>query len=217
MTSPSSTSDASTIARRGVMLVLSSPSGAGKSTISRALLESEGDLALSVSVTTRAPRPGEDEAVHYFFRSIPDVEAMAEKGELLEWAKVFENYYGTPRQPVENALSAGRDVMFDIDWQGNRQLKENAPDDVVSIFILPPSLAELEQRLVKRGQDSAEIIAKRMAKAVDEISHWGEYDYCVVNVSLEDSIAQVRAILHAERLKRERRVGMAAFVQSSLS
>lgn len=216
MTTPVSQS-AAPIARRGVMLVLSSPSGAGKSTISRALLDSEAELALSVSVTTRDPRPGEDEAVHYFFRSVPEVEAMAEKGELLEWAKVFENYYGTPRQPVEQALQAGRDVMFDIDWQGNRQLKANAPDDVVSIFILPPSLAELESRLVKRGQDSAEVIAKRMAKAVDEISHWDEYDYCVVNISLEDSIAQVKAILHAERLKRDRRIGMAAFVAGALA
>lgn len=216
MTTPVS-QPAAPIARRGVMLVLSSPSGAGKSSISRALLDSEAELALSVSVTTRDPRPGEDEAIHYFFRSVPEVEAMAEKGELLEWAKVFENYYGTPRQPVEQALQAGRDVMFDIDWQGNRQLKANAPDDVVSIFILPPSLAELESRLVKRGQDSAEVIAKRMAKAVDEISHWGEYDYCVVNISLEDSIAQVKAILHAERLKRERRIGMAAFVADALA
>jgi guanylate kinase len=196
------------------MLVLSSPSGAGKSTISRALLDSEPDLALSVSVTTRAPRPGEDEAIHYFFRSIPQVETMVEQKELLEWAKVFDNYYGTPRQPVEDALSQGRDVMFDIDWQGNRQLRDNAPDDLVSIFILPPSLPELERRLTARGQDSAEVIAKRMAKAMDEISHWSEYDYCVVNHDLETSIAQVRAILHAERQKRQRQVALPAFIES---
>lgn len=203
---------ASPIARRGVMLVLSSPSGAGKSTISRALLASEPDLALSVSVTTRAPRPGEEEAVHYFFRTIEQVEQMVDQSALLEWARVFDNYYGTPRQPVEDALSNGRDVMFDIDWQGNRQIRDNAADDLVSIFILPPSLSELESRLRNRGQDSDEVIARRMAKAMDEISHWDEYDYCVVNEDLDDSIAQVRAILHAERLKRERRVGMADFI-----
>lgn len=200
------------IARRGLMLVLSSPSGAGKSSVSRALLEQEPSLALSVSVTTRPPRPGEDEAVHYFFRSVPEVEQMAEKGDLLEWAKVFDNYYGTPRQPVEQALRAGRDVMFDIDWQGNRQLRQNAGADVVSVFILPPSIAELERRLVGRGQDSAEIIAKRMSKAHDEISHWDEYDYVLVNVTLEDCIAQVRAILTAERLKRAKIGGMGDFV-----
>ncbi len=202
----------SPVARRGVMLVLSSPSGAGKSTISRALLASEPEMALSVSVTTRSPRPGEEEGVHYFFRSIPQVEEMVEQQQLLEWAKVFDNYYGTPRQPVEDALAQGHDVMFDIDWQGNRQLRANAPADLVSVFILPPSLPELERRLTGRGQDSAEVIAKRMAKAMDEISHWDEYDYCVINQDLEDSIAQVRAILHAERLKRERRIGMAGFI-----
>lgn len=202
------------IQRRGLMLVLSSPSGAGKSTISRALLAQDDNLALSVSVTTRSPRPGEDDGVHYYFRTIEQAEAMAASGGFLEHARVFENIYGTPRQAVEDALQAGHDVMFDIDWQGNRQLAANARDDLVSVFILPPSLEELERRLNGRGQDSAETIAKRMAKAKDEISHWDEYDYVVVNTDLDASIAAVQAIVAAERLKRTRQVGLAGFIQT---
>lgn len=197
---------------RGVMLVLSSPSGAGKSTISRALLERDPRLSMSVSMTTSPPRPGEVDGVDYFFRSIPDVQAMVAQGGMLEHAKVFDNYYGTPRQPVEEALRDGRDVLFDIDWQGTQQLAQNAREDLVSVFILPPSLEELERRLRGRAQDPEEVVRKRMSKASDEMSHWPEYDYVVVNVDIEDSILAVQAILRAERLKRTRQMGLAQFV-----
>ncbi|MBB6209484.1 guanylate kinase [Novispirillum itersonii] len=197
---------------RGVMLVLSSPSGAGKSTISRALLERDPHLSMSVSVTTRSPRPGEVDGVHYFFRGIPEVQAMVEQGEMLEHARVFDNYYGTPRQPVEDALRTGRDVLFDIDWQGTQQLAQNAREDLVSVFILPPSLEELERRLRGRAQDPEEVVRKRMSKASDEMSHWPEYDYVVINVDIEESIQAVQAILRAERLKRNRQMGLAQFV-----
>lgn len=202
------------IKRRGLMLVLSSPSGAGKSTISRALLERDDRLAMSVSVTTRPPRPGEVDGVHYFFKTKEECDRMVVEGEFLEHAKVFDNYYGTPRQPVENALASGRDVLFDIDWQGTQQLAQTAREDLVSVFILPPSIEELETRLRGRAQDPEEVVAKRMAKASDEMSHWPEYDYVIVNVDVETSIAQVQAILQAERLKRGRQVGLAQFVNA---
>ncbi|AIB14143.1 guanylate kinase (plasmid) [Azospirillum argentinense] len=202
------------IARRGLMLVLSSPSGAGKTTISRRLLDRDPGITLSVSVTTRPMRPGEQPGVHYYFVDMPEFDRMAGQGELLEHARVFGNCYGTPRHAVETALSAGRDVLFDIDWQGMQQLAANARADLVSVFVLPPSGTELERRLHSRGQDSAEVIAQRMAKASDEISHWGEYDYVIVNNDVDESVTAVQAILRAERLRRTRQVGMPAFVES---
>jgi guanylate kinase len=195
------------------MLVLSSPSGAGKTSIAKALLKAEPNLVLSVSATTRSPRPGEVDGVDYYFVSVPQFQRMKADGEFLEDARVFDNLYGTPRVHVEKQLSAGRDVLFDIDWQGTQQLRENARDDLVSVFILPPSLAELERRLRSRGQDSDETVRKRMARAADEMSHWPEYDYIVINRDLEGSIAQVKAILAAERLKRARQIGLGDFVK----
>lgn len=194
--------------RRGVMLVLSSPSGAGKTTIAREVLTQNQQLNLSVSVTTRDPRPGEVEGKDYFFVSETQFQQLAEDNALLEHAKVFDNYYGTPRQAVEKVLSVGQDVLFDIDWQGARQLRAAAPADLVSIFILPPSMVELERRLYGRGQDSDDIIQGRMARAADEMSHWGEYDYIVINHDIAESIAQVQAILMAERQKRQRLTGL---------
>ncbi|MBK3774573.1 guanylate kinase [Azospirillum brasilense] len=202
------------ISRRGLMLVLSSPSGAGKTTISRRLLDRDPGITLSVSVTTRPMRPGEQPGIHYYFVDMPEFDRMAGQGELLEHARVFGNCYGTPRHAVETALSAGRDVLFDIDWQGMQQLAANARADLVSIFVLPPSGTELERRLHSRGQDSAEVIAQRMAKASDEISHWAEYDYVIVNNDVDESVQAVQAILRAERLRRTRQVGLPAFVQS---
>lgn len=201
------------IRRRGLMLVLSSPSGAGKTTISRRLMALEPELTLSISATTRPMRPGERDTVDYHFVDHTDFDLMVNRGEFLEYAKVFDHYYGTPRKPVERALVSGRDVMFDIDWQGTQQLAQAAREDLVSIFILPPSMRALEQRLKTRAQDSAEVVAKRMAKAADEMSHWAEYDYVLVNDDLETSIARVRGILTAERLKRMRQVGLAEFVK----
>ncbi|AMW33902.1 guanylate kinase [Haematospirillum jordaniae] len=200
------------VSRRGLMLILSSPSGAGKSTIAQAILEQDNCLELSVSVTTRSPRPGEIDGVHYHFRTHTDVEAMVAAGGFLEHAQVFDNHYGTPREPVEKALAAGKDVLFDIDWQGARQLTEKAANDVVRIFILPPSLSELERRLRGRGQDPDEVVRKRMAKASSEMEHWAEYDYVLVNTDLDASIRAVRSILEAERLKRSRQKGMETFV-----
>lgn len=196
------------------MLVLSSPSGAGKSTISKALLGDHGDLAMSVSATTRPMRPGEVEGKDYFFVDKARFEQMVEAGEFLEHAKVFDNYYGTPRGPVEAALSAGKDVLFDVDWQGTQQLRQNARDDLVSIFILPPSIEELERRLYARAQDSAEVVKGRMAKATSEMSHWAEYDYIIVNADIDTSVAEARSILAAERLRRERRIGLLDFVRT---
>ncbi len=201
------------IRRRGLMLVLSSPSGAGKTSISRELLERDDDLYMSVSATTRPRRPGEVDGVHYKFVDKTDFDLMVNRQELLEFAKVFDHYYGTPRGPVEEALSAGHDVLFDIDWQGTQQLDERAREDLVSVFILPPSTAELERRLNTRAQDSAEVISNRMAKAADEMTHWSEYDYVVVNQSFEDSVGQIQAILAAERLKRTRQEGLSDFVR----
>ena len=201
------------VQRRGLMLVLSSPSGAGKTTISRRLLGLESALTMSVSATTRPKRPGEVAGVDYHFVDPTEFGLMINRGEFLEHAKVFDNYYGTPRGPVEAALRHGADVLFDIDWQGTQQLAQNARDDLVAVFILPPSTRELEQRLKARAQDSAEVVAGRMAKAADEMSHWAEYDYIIVNRNIEESVAQVRAILTAERLRRQRQVGLPEFVK----
>ena len=201
------------IKRRGLMLVLSSPSGAGKTTISRRLLDTDNNLSLSISATTRPPRPGEIEGQDYYFVDSERFDEMVRKDELLEHALVFGNNYGTPRGPVEQALEAGRDVLFAIDWQGTQQVREAARDDLVSVFILPPSTGELERRLHTRAQDSDEVVRSRMAKAADEMSHWAEYDYIIINDDLEKSVEQVEAILTAERLKRERRIGLGAFVK----
>ena len=202
------------IARRGLMFVLSSPSGAGKTTLSRMLLKADRNVELSVSVTTRPRRPGEIEGRDYRFIDLARFEAMVTKNELLEWAEVFGYRYGTPRRPVEKALRAGRDVLFDIDWQGTQQLREKARDDLVSVFILPPTIKELHRRLQRRAQDSRAIIVSRMAKAADEMSHWPEYDYVIVNRDIDDAFDQVQAILAAERLKRERRIGLSSFVRA---
>jgi guanylate kinase len=202
------------VARRGLMLVLSSPSGAGKTTLSRLLLERDPAIDLSISVTTRPPRPGEVDGRDYHFIERARFDAMIKRGELLEWAQVFGNGYGTPRAPVEKALAAGRDVLFDIDWQGTQQLREKGRDDLVSVFVLPPSIPDLEQRLRTRAQDSADVIHSRMAKAADEMSHWAEYDYVIINRRVEDAFENVRAILAAERLKRERQPGLSDFVRS---
>lgn len=200
------------IARRGLMLVLSSPSGAGKSTIARALLSRDANLSMSVSMTTRPPRPGEVDGKDYVFVSTDAYREMVESDGFLEHATVFDNHYGTPRAPVEAAMAEGRDVLFDVDWQGTQQLRQNARADLVSVFILPPSRAELERRLRGRAQDPLEVVLRRMAKAADEMSHWAEYDYVVVNACIEDAVAGVEAILAAERLRRDRRIGLAAFV-----
>lgn len=200
------------IQKRGMMLVLSSPSGAGKSTISRALLENDANLTMSVSATTRAARPGEVDGKDYYFIEKTKFESMVAGGQFLEHAQVFDNYYGTPKAPVEEALQAGKDVLFDVDWQGTQQLSESAPKDLVRVFILPPSHDELERRLRARAQDPEDVILKRMSKASDEMSHYFEYDYIVVNEVIEDSVAQVRAIVSAERQKRERQVGLRDFV-----
>lgn len=199
--------------RRGLMFVLSSPSGAGKSTLSRMLTEKVSDLRMSVSVTTRAKRPGEIEGQDYYFIDKAKFDAMARADELLESAPVFDNHYGTPREPVRNALAAGQDVLFDIDWQGTQQLREKARDDVVSVFILPPSAADLEKRLHKRAQDSDEVIQGRMSRASHELSHWAEYDYVVVNRDVDVAFGELKTILKAERLKRVRQTGLSAFVR----
>ena len=196
------------------MLVLSSPSGAGKTTISRKLLEREAGLAMSVSVTTRPKRPGERDGVDYTFIDQAAFERMVAEGGLLEHATVFGNSYGTPRAAVAQALDQGRDVLFDIDWQGTQQLRESAREDLVSVFVLPPSTEELERRLHARAQDPEEVVRARMAKAADEMSHWPEYDYVIVNTDIEASVAAVREILHAERLRRERQIGLRDFVES---
>ncbi len=201
------------VERRGLMFVLSSPSGAGKTTLSRMLVSETPDLQMSVSATTRAMRPGEIEGRDYFFVDQARFDAMAKAGELLEWANVFDNRYGTPRAPVDAALSAGKDVLFDIDWQGTQQLRDKQPSDVVSVFILPPSVQALEHRLHTRAQDSDEVIRGRMKKAGDEMSHFDAYDYIVVNDNIGIAFEAVKAILRAEQLKRERQVGLAAFVQ----
>jgi guanylate kinase len=201
------------IARRGLMLVLSSPSGAGKTTLSRMLIEAERNVTLSVSTTTRPRRPNEKHGRHYHFVSQARFDAMVKRKAFLEWARVFGNCYGTPRAPVERALKRGHDVLFDVDWQGTQQLREKAPDDLVSVFVLPPSAAELKRRLKKRAQDTYDVIAARMSKAASEMSHWAEYDYVIVNSDLQQAFLDLRAILAAERLKRERQTGLSAFVR----
>jgi guanylate kinase len=207
-------SEAPHISRRGLLLVLSSPSGAGKTTLSRRLLAAEPDMAMSVSVTTRKPRPGEVEAKDYFFVDEARFTQMRDAGELLEWARVFGNHYGTPKQPVMEALAQGRDVMFDIDWQGAQQLRESASADLVRVFILPPSAAALEARLTTRAQDSAEVVKARMAAASAEIGHWAEYDYVIVNADLDQSLGSLRTIVAAERLKRDRQIGLPDLVRA---
>lgn len=205
--------DVAHLERRGLMLVLSSPSGAGKSSISRALVKVEGDcLFLSISVTTRARRPSEVDHHHYHFIDSDRFARMRDGGELLEWAEVHGNLYGTPGAPVEEALASGRDVLFDIDWQGAKQLAASKPDDVVQVFILPPSMAELKARLERRAEDDEETIRRRLRNARDEIEHWCDYDYVVVNEDLEHALAVVRAILVAERHRRVRQHGLADFV-----
>src|SRR3954471_21237499 len=200
------------VERRGLMFVLSSPSGAGKTTLSRMLIDKMPGLKMSVSATTRPMRPGEVDGRDYFFVDKPKFEEMADTGELLEWATVFDNRYGTPRAPVESALSASQDVLFDIDWQGTQQLRDKAPNDVVSVFILPPSVQALEQRLHTRAQDSDEVIRGRMKKAGDEMSHFDAYDYIVVNDNIGIAFEAVKSILRAEQLKRDRQVGLSDFV-----
>jgi guanylate kinase len=201
------------IARRGLMFVLSSPSGAGKTTMSRMLLRADRNVELSISVTTRPKRRGEINGRDYHFIDRARFDEMVARGELLEWAEVFEHRYGTPRQPVTKALQAGRDVLFDIDWQGTQQLREKARSDLVSVFILPPTSTELERRLRRRAQDSKSVIGTRMAKAAGEMSHWPEYDYVIVNRDKQTAFAELRAILAAERLKRERQIGLSDFVR----
>jgi guanylate kinase len=205
------------IARRGIMLVVSSPSGAGKTTLTRNLLEMEENVSLSVSVTTRARRSSEIEGVHYYFISKRRFESMRDSDELLEWAEVHGNYYGTPREPVEKALASGRDMLFDIDWQGTQQLYAKMRDDVVSVFVLPPSAAELKARLERRAEDSGEVITRRLRNAAEEIPHWNEYDYVLVNRDLDKSFVRLRAILTAERLKRVLRPNLEGFVAELLA
>jgi len=195
------------------MLVLSSPSGAGKTTLSRRLLESDPEIEMSVSATTRKPRPGEQEGRDYYFLNTEDFGIMRNRGEFLEHAKVFGNYYGTPRKPVHDALARGQDVLFDIDWQGTQQLDETATEDLVKVFILPPSVQELEKRLTARAQDPADVVAARMAKASDEISHYQEYDYIIINDNMDKAFAELQAILRAERLRRRRLTGLSNFVK----
>jgi len=206
--------DSGQIQRRGLMLVLSSPSGAGKTTLSRQLLDNDKQIQLSVSATTRARRSGERDGVDYHFVDTATFSGMIERGEFLEHARVFDHFYGTPRAPVEGALMAGRDVLFDIDWQGTQQLKEKAGSDLVTVFILPPSTRDLERRLITRAQDSMEVVQKRMAKAADEMSHWAEYDYQIINRDIATSLMELKSILTAERLKRERQVGLSNFVKA---
>ena len=201
------------IARRGLLLVMSSPSGAGKTTLSRKLLATDSNITMSVSVTTRSPRPGEVDGKDYYFITKDRFAQMRDRNELLEWAEVFGNFYGTPRKPVEEALGKGRDVLFDIDWQGTQQLAQAMEDDLVRLFILPPSAEELQNRLINRAQDSSSVVAKRMAEASREISHWPEYDYVIVNDNIEESHKQVMAVLSAERLRRRRRIGLTQFVR----
>lgn len=205
------------IERRGLLLVLSSPSGAGKTTLAQKLVESDQHIAMSISVTTRTSRPGECEGKDYFFISEQEFMRRRDTGDLLEWAAVFDHFYGTPKQPVMDALAGGRDVLFDIDWQGAQQLNEQLPHDLVRVFILPPDGKTLERRLKARAQDTPEVVEKRMRKASAEISHWPEYDYVIVNRDVDTSHAALSAILTAERLKRRRQLGLSTFVRDIVS
>jgi guanylate kinase len=207
---------ATLIGRRGLLLILSSPSGAGKSTLTRNLVREDQGIRLSVSVTTRARRASEIDGVHYRFIDHDEFLALRERGDLLEWAEVHGNFYGTPRKPVEQALAQGRDMMFDIDWQGTRQVVESMRPDVVSVFILPPSMAELKSRLERRAEDPPEVIARRLRNAREEIAQWEAYDYVLVNDDLDRTFGELKSILAAERLRRERRQGLDAFVQGLL-
>ncbi len=202
------------VTRRGLLFVLSSPSGAGKTTLAKGVLAADLDISMSVSVTTRPPRPGERDGHDYHFVDIARFETMRASDALLEWANVFDNSYGTPKAPIADALKRGQDVLFDIDWQGAQQLKAALPGDVVSVFVLPPSVRALETRLRTRAQDPESVVARRMAAANSEISHWAEYDYVVINVDVDKSLAKVRAILAAERMRPERMAGLADFVRS---
>ncbi|CAN7229216.1 guanylate kinase [Rhizobium rhizogenes] len=204
------------IARRGLMLAISSPSGAGKSTIARTLLDTDKHVGLSVSVTTRQRRPSEIAGVHYHFVSQREFERLRDSDSLLEWAEVHGNFYGTPREPVETAMAEGRDMLFDIDWQGAQQLQEKMPADVVSIFVLPPTMTELQSRLHRRAEDSEEVIATRLANSRSEIAHWREYDYVIINDDLNAAFDAVQSIVKAERLRRDRRHGMFDFVRGLL-
>jgi len=203
----------SILKRRGLLLILSSPSGAGKSTLTRNLVREDRGIRLSISVTTRAKRPSEINGVHYLFiESAADFEEMRERGDLLEWAQVHGNHYGTPRKPVEQALARGEDMMFDIDWQGTRQIVEKMRSDVVSVFILPPSMTELKARLERRAEDTPDVIERRLRNARDEISQWDSYDYVLINDDLDRTFSELKAILAAERLRRERQLELAEFV-----
>lgn len=213
MSDPVKLSFPTQLTRRGLMFVLSSPSGAGKTTLSRSLIEQDDNIRISVSATTRDIRPGEVDGQHYHFVSPEKFDAMVENKEFLEYADVFGKRYGTPRKPVEDALQSGTDVLFDIDWQGTRRINEQAAQDVVSIFILPPSWEELENRLKSRGQDTDAQIEFRMSRAVDEISHYAEYDYVIINRDLDDALRRIQAILVAERMKRRRLSGLENFIQ----
>ncbi|WP_312530079.1 guanylate kinase [Paracoccus sp. (in: a-proteobacteria)] len=204
--------------RSGLLIILSSPSGAGKSTLARRLMDWDPSLKFSVSATTRAPRPGEVHGQHYDFRSVEDFRAMVDAGEMLEHAEVFGNFYGSPKGPVETAMREGRDTLFDVDWQGGQQIRASSlGSHVVSIFILPPDLVELERRLISRGQDSPEVIAGRMRKSLNEISHWAEYDYVLVNDDLEQTTQELKTILGAERLRRDRQTGLGAFIRKLMA
>jgi guanylate kinase len=201
------------IARRGLMFVMSSPSGAGKTTLTRLLVQKEDNIELSISVTTRQRRPSEVEGVHYYFVSRPEFERMRDSGELLEWAEVHGNYYGTPAKPVEKALAKGKDVLFDIDFQGTRQLYKRAASDVVSIFILPPSIAEMKNRIRRRATEDEATLKKRLETAKHEVPRWVEYDYVIINDDLDQAFADIHSILQAERMKRQRRTGVEAFAR----
>jgi guanylate kinase len=213
MTGAGKDKPAASVTRRGLMLVLSSPSGAGKTTLTRRLLQDDSDIDLSISVTTRKPRPSEIDGHDYHFVDAAKFAAMVKNEELLEWAEVFGNRYGTPRDPVMASLKAGRDILFDIDWQGTQQLSEKARADVASIFVLPPSIVELERRLRMRAQDDDDVIQRRMEKVEEELSHWAEYDYVILNDALDRAFAQVRTVLTAERLKRHRQPWISSFVR----
>lgn len=200
--------------RKGLLLILSSPSGAGKSTLAKRLMEWDPTLRFSVSATTRAPRPGEEDGREYYFKTRTEFESMVAAGEMLEHAEVFGNFYGSPKGPVERAMAEGRDTLFDIDWQGGQQIRSSSLGrDVVSIFVLPPSIAELDRRLRSRAQDSDEVIAGRMAKSRDEISHWAEYDYVIINRDIDAAFDELVTILQAERQRRDRQPGLAEFVR----